>query len=333
MLIDFVIAWVDGNDKEWQKKKALYSNNPGDKRDERYRDWDNLKYWFRGVEQFAPWVNRIYLITDHQAPEWINDKHPKLRLINHEEYIPSCYLPTFNPNAIELNFHRIPDLEEHFVYFNDDMFLINPVKETDFFKNGLPCDYAIESPITPNRIDAFNGMLMNNMILLNQKYDRRAILHLHRNKIYSLMDLRGWLMNSTFSILRRNDFFGFEYFHLSGRMLKSTLEKLWQEDNGWLDQTCQHKFRTDRDVNQYIVLNDQYVTGKFTPFNMRKYGKAFQLNDDSAYNIDQVCETIESGHYKEICLNDTDVHDFKNTKEKINHSFEQKFTAKSSFEK
>ena len=61
MEMDFVMAWVDGNDPAWQKEKRKTEHVPeataeADDRDERYRDWDNLQYWFRGVEQFAPWV-------------------------------------------------------------------------------------------------------------------------------------------------------------------------------------------------------------------------------------------------------------------------------------
>ncbi|MDE8160206.1 capsule biosynthesis protein CapK, partial [Erysipelothrix rhusiopathiae] len=39
--------------------------------------------------------------------------------------------------------HRIEGLSEHFVYFNDDMFLNKPVTPEDFFKEGLPCDTAV----------------------------------------------------------------------------------------------------------------------------------------------------------------------------------------------
>ena len=63
--IDFVITWVDSNDKKWLETKNEYEekekgNKKLDKRIVRYRDMECLKYWFRGVEKFAPWVNNIY---------------------------------------------------------------------------------------------------------------------------------------------------------------------------------------------------------------------------------------------------------------------------------
>ena len=71
--IDFVILWVDGNDRKWLQKKAQYVPNlTADVSKERYRDWDNLKYWFRGVAKYAPWVRKIHFVTDEQVPEWLN---------------------------------------------------------------------------------------------------------------------------------------------------------------------------------------------------------------------------------------------------------------------
>ena len=63
--IDFVIPWVDSSDPEWLKEKSKYLINSTslDASEERYRNWDNLQYQFRGAEKFAPWVNKIHFIT------------------------------------------------------------------------------------------------------------------------------------------------------------------------------------------------------------------------------------------------------------------------------
>ena len=139
--VDFVIAWVDGNDKEWQKQRQKYKSGfMEDNSEVRFRDWDNLQYWFRGVEEYAPWVNHIYFITWGHVPQWLNLDNPKLKIVNHKDYIPEKYLPTFNSHTIELNMHRIQGLSRQFVYFNDDMFLTAPVTKEMFFKNDLPRD-------------------------------------------------------------------------------------------------------------------------------------------------------------------------------------------------
>ncbi|WP_417161598.1 Stealth CR1 domain-containing protein, partial [Streptococcus sp.] len=68
--IDFVVTWVDGSDPNWRAKKSKYDstfttseNNMNS--DKAYREWGTFKYWFRGVEKFAPWVNKVYLVTDN----------------------------------------------------------------------------------------------------------------------------------------------------------------------------------------------------------------------------------------------------------------------------
>lgn len=144
--IDFIITWVDGNREEWRALKSKYieSLSTEDKRrnaQARYREMGLLRYWFRGVEKFAPWVNRIHFVTCGQIPTWLNTEHPKIHLVNHTDYMPNEFLPTFNSNAIELGMHRINGLSERFVYFNDDVFLIAPVESTFFFEKGYLAIY------------------------------------------------------------------------------------------------------------------------------------------------------------------------------------------------
>ena len=96
MKIDFVLIWVDGSDRDWLTEKQKYEgkrseSSAGKETDiddelNRYRDWDNLKYWFRSIEKNAPWVNKIYFVTCGQTPSWLNTGNDKLVLINHKDY-------------------------------------------------------------------------------------------------------------------------------------------------------------------------------------------------------------------------------------------------------
>ena len=61
--IDFVITWVDGNDPKWREEYRKYKDVDEEDFDVRFRDWETLKYWFRGVEKYAPWVNKIYIVN------------------------------------------------------------------------------------------------------------------------------------------------------------------------------------------------------------------------------------------------------------------------------
>ncbi|WP_308858386.1 stealth family protein [Lacticaseibacillus paracasei] len=119
--IDFVISWVDSEDSEWQKKKQAYSGKKivnSSNGDERFRDYGTLRYLLRSIEKYANWVNHIYLVTDHQRPNWLSTSNPRLTVINHQDIIPAAALPTFNSNAIDFCLDRIPGLSEQFVYFS-----------------------------------------------------------------------------------------------------------------------------------------------------------------------------------------------------------------------
>lgn len=106
--IDIVVTWVDGNDPAWLKEKNKYetchnhffAHGNGICR---YRDWQIFRYWFRSIEQYAPWVNQVFFVTWGHVPKWLNVNAPKLKIIRHSDFIPAKYLPTFNSNPIESN--------------------------------------------------------------------------------------------------------------------------------------------------------------------------------------------------------------------------------------
>jgi hypothetical protein len=76
--IDFVVLWVDGNNPEWRARYKKYRTEQRPEDAARYRDWGLLPYWFRAVEKYAPWVNKVYLVTSGEMPDWLNWGHPKL---------------------------------------------------------------------------------------------------------------------------------------------------------------------------------------------------------------------------------------------------------------
>lgn len=335
MTIDFVIPWVDGADPAWQAEKARYMgvvDGNSDASVMRYRDWNELRYWFRGVERFAPWVHRVYFITNGQKPAWLNTAHEKLVWVRHEDYIPKEYLPTFSVNPIELNMHRIEGLSEHFVYFNDDTFLTAPVGQEDFFKNGLPSGLAVESPVTADTDDIFHHILLNNSAFLNSYASRKRFLREQRSKRLSLVDPDALMKNLVMSTLRRDAFFGFAYFHLPSCFLKSTLEKVWEIGAEKLDRTSRTRFRSINDVNQYVFLEYQYVNGLYTPYSYRKNGCAFQVDDTQPGYVEDVCSTIASGRYKMLCVNEFRIEHFEQTRDRINAAFERLLPKRSAFE-
>lgn len=100
----------------------------------RYEDNEELRYSLRSVDEFAPWIRRVYLVTNGQVPAWLRLDHPRLRVVTHRDiFANASHLPTFNSAAIEMHLHRIPGLSRFFIYMNDDVFFGAPVYPDDFF--------------------------------------------------------------------------------------------------------------------------------------------------------------------------------------------------------
>lgn len=325
--IDFVITWVDGDDKDWQKSKNSYLTAGCEDSPNLYRDWDNLQYWFRGVEKFAPWVSRIHFVTCGHLPKWLNRDHGKLNIVKHSDFIPPQYLPTFSSHAIELNLHRIEGLTQQFVYFNDDTFAIKPVRPEDFFKNHLPCASAVMTalmPVVPE--DPFFHYLINNLAIINKYFTKRKVLRSHFGKWFSLKYGKYLLNNIYYAPLR--SFSGFANFHLPASFLISTCKEVWEKEFAILDATCKNKFRTINDVNQYVFSYWQYASGQFSPRPVSS-GRLFVMGD----NDQELFEAMSGNEYKMICINDSVYEtDFIRKREAVKKRFDQLLPDKSGFE-
>lgn len=139
--IDAVYTWVDGADPNWiQSKRQLEAHlsgheyHPEANHEARFESKDELKFSLRSLDYFAPWFNKIYIVTAGQVPSWLNVDHPKIVMIDHKDiYDDPVHLPTFNSNSIISRLHHIPNLSENFIYLNDDVMFGKPVRPQDFF--------------------------------------------------------------------------------------------------------------------------------------------------------------------------------------------------------
>lgn len=324
--IDFVITWVDGNDPVWMKEFDRYSPNTTkvdiDKR--RYRSWDNLQYWFRGVEKFSPWVNKIHFVTYGHIPEWLNTKHPKLNIVKHEAYMKKENLPVFNSHPIEINLHQINDLAEQFVYFNDDFFIINSIKPSRFFNNGLPNDIAVSNVVDFSGIE---HILANNLSIINKHFIKHKAI---KQNIFKWFNIKYKLLNlKTIFLFPWKQVTGFYDPHQAQPFLKSTFNEVWDLETDILNCTSKSKFRSQFDVNQYLFRYWQLMHGKFEPVDISD-SKLLVLR-----NL-QDCEIFSTvlNQYNLICLNDEidDDNDFYTAKKIINQLFSKILPNKSSFE-
>ena len=145
--IDVVISWVDGSDPAHAEKRSVTMSKMGlpfDPRSTRYSDMGEIYYCIASILKYAPFIDRIYLITDEQKPRFLDlftregiCSEGKIQVVDHSVIFngfEDC-LPTFNPRPIETMMWRIPGIAEHFIFLNDDFFLNSEVYREDLINS------------------------------------------------------------------------------------------------------------------------------------------------------------------------------------------------------
>lgn len=329
MDIDFVITWVDMNDPQWKAKFSKYSSNKSNTRngvsDARFRDNGFLKYWFRGVEKFAPWVRKIHFVTSSRVPDWLDVSNPKLHIVHHEDFIPSQFLPTFNSVVIERYIHKIQGLSEHFVYFNDDFYITKEVSQERFFKNGLPRDIAVFS-YNPSWSQWYKR-IKNNVRLINRHFDKKEVMSRFHDKWFDKS--YGCKARLNYLLKPYPKFITLRTPHNAQPYLRSTFEEVWAAEENELTLTSSNRFRALTDYTPELFRTWQICRGNFEPYNTYKDTKMFPL----MVRPKQAERAIRRQSYTLVCLNDNiHIRDYDLVIANIQNAFGEILPEKSSFE-
>ena len=153
--IDALVPWVDGDDPKLQAKRRIYLDPEAAGSDDvagatRFKSIGEIRYCVASILRFAPFVRRIFIMTDGQDPsldDFLDRNFPErttqVTLVDHSRIFRGYEdaLPVFNSNAIEAVMWNIPEMAEHILYFNDDFMLTGPVRPEDFFpsENEVVC--------------------------------------------------------------------------------------------------------------------------------------------------------------------------------------------------
>lgn len=146
MKVDAVITWVDGGDSEFVASKERYKqqelgSNKGVLEigllNTRFDNVGEVLYCIQLIRKNLVWVNKIFILTNGQVPKFLTAEFIDefgVILITHSEVFGKYdkYLPVFNSRSIEAMISEIPDISEEFMYFNDDVFIINKMAYSDF---------------------------------------------------------------------------------------------------------------------------------------------------------------------------------------------------------
>ncbi|MEV2241150.1 stealth family protein [Micromonospora sp. NPDC049891] len=281
--IDAVYTWVDGSDPEWLERKRAALGSPGGElhaiaaNSSRYQNRDELRYSMRSLHSFAPWLRKIFLVTDGQLPSWLDPSHPMITVVSHAELFADLGgLSSFNSHAIESRLHRIEGLAEHFLYLNDDVFLGRPLLPTHFFHaNGIAKFF-----LSPAQFGLGEAKPTDPPVNAAGKNNRR---HIQRQFGVTITQK---LKHTPFA-LRRS--------------IMHQIEAVLQAD---VTATAQHRFRHHEDLSIPSSLHQYwaYLTAQAVPADI-EYEYADLGHPSTPARL---AELLARRHRDVFCLNDTD---------------------------
>ncbi|WP_210593722.1 stealth family protein [Streptomyces sp. GESEQ-35] len=281
--VDVVYTWVDGEQPEMRAKRARYQEHgtaeilDKETNASRYTSHDELKYSLRSLAMYADFVRHIYLVTDGQKPHWLDARAPGITVVDHRDIFPEGVLPVFNSHAIETRLHHIPGLSDHYLYFNDDVFVGRRVTAEHFFHgSGL-----MKIPVSPLKIGVGKPHAEETATNSASKNVRRLLLE-------------------KFGRMTTNNFM-----HTPLPQQRETLralEELFSED---IRRTTASRFRAPQDIALTAPLLYQYAltTGRGVP---GKY--SFRYVNISRPDAEvRLRDLRRNRRFDFFCLNDVDV--------------------------
>ncbi len=245
--IDFVVIYLTENEES--TSKSFIGRN--------YYNKDGIRLFLKEVEQFCPWVERIYLITDD------NDLYDlaaedKVHIVLLSEILTEEEAEYPNINTIELNIHKIRDLAEHFVYFSPGTYIIRPTEKELFFEKSLPC-YHVQTDFVCDDNRMRRNIMINTLLFLSRHFNRHHVLKNTGKQMYSMHNIEASFWNLYFSFIKRESFFGFREDFLPAPMLKSICEDFFR-NIGIEDHNSLH-YESDFDLNHLVLKYYHYVKG------------------------------------------------------------------------
>ena len=292
--MDAVITYVDGNDPVWKHDYEKTTNVPV--MEKRFRDWGTLKYLLRGIEAKMPFIRNVYLVVSHasQVPEWADRE--QLKIVLHKDIIPAEFLPTFNCNPIEMHLHRIPGMDEEYIYFNDDMFPVGDCRPTDFFRDGRP--------VIGYYTHLFASGMYKKICRNSDRLARKAL---------------GMKPSCFFTRPQ----------HICSPMLKSQCEELYAKVEDEIRKTSATRTRTEENLNQYLFLD--YMNYKGLVIREKISNKHFSV---AVASPDSLRDFLHNPTRNLVCINDVRLSEerYEQLRGAILDAFQSTFPSKSRFE-
>ena len=289
---DIVITWVDGSDPELKAKREHYLGGAREPlhnnaiNPHRWLCSDELNYCLRSIANHAPDVRRIWIVTDEQIPVFSGLPQAfleKIGIVDHREIFEGyeASLPTFNSLSIETFLWRIPGLSEHFVYFNDDVFLTSRVEFADFF--------TATGPVMRGKWVDYSHLPE-----CGNSRDEAALLN-HYNQIEAA-SLAGFEADHMFASA-----------HVVHPMLRSIMAELFAKHQGQFIRNSAHRFRGTTQFLPQSLHNHHCIKNGLGRIHGAPDHIHVAANASGQWTVPQVEEFLQSAEWENIkflCVND-----------------------------
>lgn len=140
-MVDYIITYVNNKESGWKNTFIQYCREHNLRQyihkiyNERYSGTCWLPYHLKLVKKNMPFVNKVFVVVSNKAQLKGIELTDNVVIVEHKDFIPNDFLPTFNSTTIEIFLPLIKGLSERFIYANDDMLPIGKLEESDFFSN------------------------------------------------------------------------------------------------------------------------------------------------------------------------------------------------------
>lgn len=246
MNIDAVITWVNGDDPRHRAKRMKFGSSSIHESEDvagstRFNSLGEIYYCVASLNRFAPWLHRIYIVTDEQDPcvepfleRYFPQGYIPIEIIDHKTIFRGYeqYLPAFNSISIETMTWRIPGLSEHYIELNDDFILSAPTTPEDFF-------------LADDRVVCYASPY-------NMPWTRLTRMLKPCKEGRKQVTFKGNMYNAAFMMGRRMSFLKFD--HTPRALRKSYYESFFTEHPDILTHNISFRFRDAEQFSPQEVL-------------------------------------------------------------------------------
>lgn len=285
--VDAVYLWVDDSDPAWRARRdATYREYFGQDRSDgqakatiRFRDRGELQASLRSLEMYAPWIRKVYLVTDQQRPDWLDPDNTRVTVVDHRDIFADLNnLPTYNSHVLGTQLHHIPGLSEHYLLMNDDVLFSRAVSAYDFFTPSGQLKITLSRSRRPllagDKLTSLEQARVNSARLLERDYGRQV------TRLFA---------------------------HVPVPQSISLATEISQRYAEEIAQTLAHPFRSPDDyvISSWLCLYTALFTGRGVTSEL---GFAY-FDAGNAADRDRMSSPQRYKNASVICVNDTDTQD------------------------